>query len=485
MSCFGVRQLAAAFQPASLLAGISIASAIRSQQAGWGQSGSKLPHSKEVFSPKHRSAGIILYETHSFERTSTGAVNIDEQLAYLTKGAEETIRVEELRAKLERSARTGKPLRVKVGFDPTAPDIHLGHTVLIRKMKHFQDLGHTVIFLIGDFTGLIGDPTGQNVTRKPITPEQVAANAETYKKQVFKILHAEKTVVDFNSRWLGRLTGQDWITLCSKYTVARILERDDFSKRFKEQRPIAIHELLYPLAQAYDSVALEVDVELGGTDQKFNLLVGRTIQQEYGQESQVIMTMPILEGLDGVQKMSKSLGNYVGINEAPAEMFGKLMSISDDLMWRYYLLLTDMTPSQIDELLGQVTSGSAHPMEVKKSLARRIVTDFHGTEAAGQAQKDFEATVQKKRLPLDMPSRAFTLNSPKKLFRLLTELGLFPSNAEAQRKIKEGAVYMTTEDCELPSWQRLSDPNLDFDPVQYPTVIFRIGPLRIFRVTFK
>ena len=366
MSCFGVRQLAAAFQPASLLAGISIASAIRSQQAGWGQSGSKLPHSKEVFSPKHRSAGIILYETHSFERTSTGAVNIDEQLAYLTKGAEETIRVEELRAKLERSARTGKPLRVKVGFDPTAPDIHLGHTVVIRKMKHFQDLGHTVIFLIGDFTGLIGDPTGQNVTRKPITPEQVAANAETYKKQVFKILHAEKTVVDFNSRWLGRLTGQDWITLCSKYTVARILERDDFSKRFKEQRPIAIHELLYPLAQAYDSVALEVDVELGGTDQKFNLLVGRTIQQEYGQESQVIMTMPILEGLDGVQKMSKSLGNYVGINEAPAEMFGKLMSISDDLMWRYYLLLTDMTPSQIDELLGQVTSGSAQPMEVKK-----------------------------------------------------------------------------------------------------------------------
>jgi len=352
-------------------------------------------------------------------------------------------------------------------------------------MKHFQDLGHTVIFLIGDFTGLIGDPSGQNVTRKPITPEQVAANAETYKKQVFKILHAEKTVVDFNSRWLGRLTGRDWITLCSKYTVARILERDDFSKRLKEQRPIAIHELLYPLAQAYDSVALEADVELGGTDQKFNLLVGRTIQQEYGQESQVIMTMPILEGLDGFQKMSKSLGNYVGINEAPAEMFGKLMSISDDLMWRYYLLLTDMTAPQIGELLGQVTSGTAHPMEVKKSLARRIVTDFHGAEAAGQAQKDFEATVQKKRLPLVMPSGTFRLDSPKKLFRLLTELGLFPSNAEAQRKIKEGAVYMTTEDYKLPTWQRVSDPNFDFDPVQYPTVIFRIGPLRLFRVTFK
>ena len=300
--------------------------------------------------------------THSYERTSTGTVNIDEQLAYLTKGAEETIRVEELRAKLERSARTGKPLCVKVGFDPTAPDIHLGHTVVIRKMKHFQDLGHTVIFLIGDFTGLIGDPSGQNVTRKPITPEQVAANAETYKKQVFKILHPEKTVVDFNSRWLGKLTGRDWITLCSKYTVARILERDDFSKRLKEQRPIAIHELLYPLAQAYDSVALEVDVELGGTDQKFNLLVGRTIQQEYGQESQVIMTMPILEGLDGVQKMSKSLGNYVGINEPPAEMFGKLMSISDDLMWRYYLLLTDMAPREIEALKDSVAAGNAHPL---------------------------------------------------------------------------------------------------------------------------
>ncbi len=412
-------------------------------------------------------------------------MNIDEQLVYLTKGAEETIREEELGAKLERSARTGKPLCVKVGFDPTAPDIHLGHTVVIRKMKHFQDLGHTVVFLIGDFTGLIGDPSGQNVTRKPITPEQVAANAETYKKQVFKILHPEKTVVDFNSRWLGALTGRDWITLCSKYTVARILERDDFSKRLKEQRPIAIHELLYPLAQAYDSVALEADVELGGTDQKFNLLVGRVVQREYGQESQVIMTMPILEGLDGVQKMSKSLGNYVGINEAPAEMFGKLMSISDELMWRYYFLLTDMTAPQIGELVQQVASGSVHPMEAKKSLARRIVADFHGAEAADQAQKDFEATVQRKRIPMVYPSRRFPLDSPKKLFRLLTELGLFPSNAEAQRKIKEGAVCMTTEGSQMPTWQRLSDPNFLFDPLQYPSIFFRIGPLRIFHVRFN
>jgi tyrosyl-tRNA synthetase len=411
-------------------------------------------------------------------------VNIDEQLAYLTKGAEETIRVEELRAKLERSAQTGKPLCVKVGFDPTAPDIHLGHTVVIRKMKHFQDLGHTVIFLIGDFTGLIGDPSGQNVTRKPITPEQVAANAETYKKQVFKILHAEKTVVDFNSRWLGKLTGRDWITLCSKYTVARILERDDFSKRLKEQRPIAIHELLYPLAQAYDSVALEADVELGGTDQKFNLLVGRTIQQEYGQESQVIMTMPILEGLDGVQKMSKSLGNYVGINEAPAEMFGKLMSISDDLMWRYYLLLTDMTAPQIGELLGQVTSGNLHPLEVKKSLARRIITDFHDAEAAAQAQRDFEAQFRDKGLPSVVEQFAFPLGSKRKLFRLLVDLELFPSNSEAQRKIKEGAVCMAVGDSKQPDWKRLTDPTWDFDPRQYPVVIFRIGTRSPVKVVF-
>src|SRR5713226_4336739 len=285
------------------------------------------------------------------------AMKIEEQLAYLTKGAEETIRVEELRARLERSAGTGKPLKVKAGFDPTAPDIHLGHTVLIRKLKHFQDLGHTVIFLIGDFTGLIGDPSGQNVTRKPMTPEEVAANAETYKKQVFKILDEKKTVIDFNSRWLGKLTGRDWITLCSKYTVARMLERDDFSKRMKEQRPIAVHELLYPLAQGYDSVALEADVELGGTDQKFNLLVGRTLQQEYGQEPQVIMTMPLLEGLDGVQKMSKSVANYVGINEPPAEIFGKLMSISDTLMWRYFELLSFRSMSEIQHWRQEVAEG--------------------------------------------------------------------------------------------------------------------------------
>jgi len=404
-------------------------------------------------------------------------MTIDEQLAYLTKGAEETIRVEELRAKLERAEKTGKPLRVKVGFDPPAPDIHLGHTVLIRKMKHFQDLGHTVIFLVGDFTGLIGDPSGQNVTRKPMTPEEIAANAETYKKQVFKILDAEKTVVDFNSRWLGQLTGRDWITLCSKYTVARILERDDFSKRLKEQRPIAVHELLYPLAQAYDSVALQADVELGGTDQKVNLLVGRTIQPEYGQEPQVIMTTPILEGLDGVQKMSKSLGNYVGINEPPAEIFGKVMSISDDLMWRYYLLLTDMTQPQIEELRQSVTSGQAHPLDVKKSLARRMVTDFHGPDAAAQAQKDFEAQFQRAAMPSDVPTRTLHRSGSLRLPQLLVKLGLTKSNSEAQRKIKEGAVYLAFPHLDPPLWERKTDPNweLDLARCQSDVLVLRVG----------
>src|SRR5574337_998823 len=305
-------------------------------------------------------------------------MTIEEQLAYLTKGAEETIRVEDFRAKLERAANTGKPLRVKAGFDPTAPDIHLGHTVLIRKLRHFQDCGHTVIFLIGDFTGLIGDPSGQNVTRQPMTPEQVAANAETYKKQVFKILDPQRTVVDFNSRWLGKLTSRDWVTLCSKYTVARMLERDDFAKRLKEQRPVAIHELLYPLAQGYDSVALEADVELGGTDQKFNLLVGRELQRHYGQEPQCILTLPLLEGLDGVAKMSKSLDNYVGITEPAGSMFGKLMSISDPLMWRYYDLLSFRD-------------------------ATEIAARFHSHSAAEAARAGFEARFREHALPASMP----------------------------------------------------------------------------------
>ena len=411
-------------------------------------------------------------------------MNLDEQLAYLTKGAEETIRLGELRSKLERSARTGAPLRVKAGFDPTAPDIHLGHTVLIRKLKHFQDLGHTVIFLIGDFTGLIGDPSGQNVTRKPMTPEEVAANAETYKAQVFKILDPEKTVVDFNSRWLDELTSRDWVTLCSKYTVARMLERDDFAKRMKEHQPLAMHELIYPLAMGYDSVALEADVELGGTDQKFNLLVGRALQQEYGQKPQVIMTMPILEGLGGVQKMSKSLGNYVGINEPPAEMFGKIMSISDDLMWRYYLLLTDLTPSQVEEKKQAVASGALHPLDAKKALAQRIVGDFHNQQAAAQAQEDFEAQFRHQLLPSELPAQTYVLTSTTKLFRLLTDLKLFASKMEAQRKIKEGAVYIA-KDLSLLDWQRLTDPTAPFHPTEYggKEVVFRVGR-RLARVKF-
>src|SRR5579885_3099723 len=373
-------------------------------------------------------------------------MTINEQLAYLTKGAEETIRVEELYAKLERAAKTGVPLRVKAGFDPTAPDIHLGHTVLIRKLKHFQDLGHTVIFLIGDFTGLIGDPSGQNVTRKPMTPEEVASNAETYKKQVFKILDPEKTVIDFNSRWLGALTGRDWITLCSKYTVARMLERDDFAKRIREQRPIAIHELLCPLAQGYDSVALKADVELGGTDQKFNLLVGREMQRGYGQEAQVVLTTSILEGLDGVQKMSKSLGNAIGINEPPLEMYGKIMSISDEMMWRYYELLTDVLTSDIEKMKRQ-----AHPMQAKKDLARRIVTDFHSAETAAKAAEDWAKQFQKDEVPADIERVEVQSDGLKgtrledgrwnvRLDKRLARSGLAESVSDASRKIKQKAV---------------------------------------------
>jgi tyrosyl-tRNA synthetase len=410
-------------------------------------------------------------------QSQNDSMNIDEQLAYLTKGAEEIIRPEELRAKLERSAKTRRPLRVKTGFDPTAPDIHLGHTVLIRKMKHFQDLGHTVIFLIGDFTGLIGDPSGRKVTRPPMTPEDIEVNAETYKKQVFKILDPAKTVVDFNSRWLDKLTSREWVKLCSNYTVARMLERDDFAQRIKAQEPLSMHELIYPLAMGYDSVALEADVELGGTDQKLNLLVGRTLQQEYGQDPQVIMTTPLLEGLDGVQKMSKSLGNYVSINEPPGEIFGKIMSISDEMMWRYYLLLTDLPAADISQMR------QGHPLDRKKHLAHWLVADFHGELAADQAQSGWETQFQEKALPSDILTQPFAFTSPLKLFRLLTDLRLTESNTIAQKKIKEGAVYMSVGDNHPPSWKRLTDPTWEFDPRQYPVVVFRVGR-RLLKVTF-
>lgn len=397
---------------------------------------------------------------------------VDEQLAYLTKGAEETIRVEELRAKLERSAKTGQPLRVKAGFDPTAPDIHLGHTVLIRKLKHFQDLRHpdgspvcNVIFLIGDFTALIGDPSGQNVTRRPMTPAEIATNAATYTTQAFKILDVTNTEKLQNSVWLGQLTSQDWIKLCSKYTVARMLERDDFSKRMKERRPIAIHELLYPLAQGYDSVHLQADVELGGTDQKFNLLVGRTLQQEYGQEPQVIMTMPLLEGTDGVWKMSKSLDNHVGINEPADIMFGKLMNISDELMWRYYLLLTDMTPHQIEEL-----KQCKHPLEAKKGLAHRIVADFHDRRQADRAQENFESVFRDKGIDRNAPltTEEVPQDYEQRLDERLVSLQLCKSKSEAQRLIKAGAVAIGTRmnpgAVDAPRWKTMTEPTFKFKP---------------------
>ena len=319
---------------------------------------------------------------------------VDEQLIYLKKGAAEIIRESELRSKLEKSRATGRPLRVKLGMDPTAPDLHLGHTVVLRKLKHFQDLGHTAIFLIGDFTGMIGDPTGRSATRPPLTPEQIEQNAETYKTQVFTILDAQKTVIDFNRRWFAKFTADDFVRLTAQYTVSQILEREDFHKRFQAEKPIAMHELLYPLVQGYDSVALAADVELGGTDQKFNLLVGRELQRGYGQESQVVLTTPILEGLDGVQKMSKSLNNAIGIHEPPLEMYGKIMSISDQMMWRYYELLTDVQVAEIEKMKREV-----HPMDAKKGLAGHMVADFHSAEKATKAGEDWAKQYQKDETP--------------------------------------------------------------------------------------
>jgi len=366
---------------------------------------------------------------------------VDEQLAYIKKGAAEIVKESELRAKLERSLASGKPLRVKAGFDPTAPDLHLGHTVLLRKLKHLQDLGHTVIFLIGDFTGMIGDPTGRSATRPPLPREQIELNAETYKTQVFKILSKEKTVVDFNSRWFSKFSAEDFIRLTAKYTVSQMLEREDFHKRFQEEKPIAMHELLYPLAQGYDSVALEADVELGGTDQRFNLLVGRELQRAYGQESQVVLTTPILEGLDGVNKMSKSLGNAIGIHEPPLEMYGKIMSISDDMMWRYWELLTDVRSDEIAKMKHDAASGKAHPMALKKELARQIVADFHSAEAATKAAEDWAKQFQKDEVPESVEEAA--IEAPENRLRidkLLARAGLAGSVTDAGRMVKQGAV---------------------------------------------
>ena len=391
---------------------------------------------------------------------------VDEQLAYLQKGAAEIIRLPDLRERLESSRKAGRPLRVKAGFDPTAPDLHLGHTVLMRKLKHFQDLGHQVIFMIGDFTSLIGDPTGRSVTRKPLTSEEITQNAKTYTEQVFKILDRDKTEVRFNSEWLSTLGFEGIIRLASRFTVSQMLEREEFHRRFNNEQPISLHEMLYPLAQGYDSVALRADVELGGTDQKFNLLIGRELQRHYDQPSQIVLMTPIIEGLDGVQKMSKSLGNAIGIHEPAQEMYGKLMSISDELMWRYWIFLTDLRQSEVERMQSDVASGTLHPMEAKKRLARTIVAGFHSEEAARKAdgnwalqfqQRNVEAVADEVTVDLRQVAVAASVelalndqNHPVDIHvaKLLVALGLKSSRAEADRQVTAGVNIdgVTTSD---------------------------------------
>jgi tyrosyl-tRNA synthetase len=398
-------------------------------------------------------------------------MTVEEQLAYLRKGAAEIIPENELRAKLEKSVRIGKPLRVKLGVDPTAPDIHLGHTVVIRKLRAFQELGHTVIFLIGDFTGLIGDPSGNSATRPQLSREEINANAETYKRQIFKLLDPEKTELRFNSEWMDQLGSDGFIRLASHVTVKQILERDDFSKRLAEEKPIALHELLYPLTQAYDSVALEADVELGGTDQKFNLLMGRNLQREYQQEAQVAMVMPLLVGTDGVQKMSKSLGNYIGINESPTEIFGKVMSISDELMWKYHELLTDLTPAHIESLRNAANNGERNPRDVKVDLAKSIIADFHSQEDAVRAEEDFVRKFRLKETPEEVEE---LLEQPGKwkLVDLLSKHSMTSSKAEARRLIEQGGVQINGE---RPTTDR--EVEISEDPL-----LIKIGKRRFFRL---
>ncbi|UCC40002.1 MAG: tyrosine--tRNA ligase [Candidatus Aminicenantes bacterium] len=402
--------------------------------------------------------------------------SVKEQLEYLKKGCVDIIQVEELKAKLTRSLKDTKPLRVKAGFDPTAPDIHLGHTVLLRKMKHFQDMGHDVIFLIGDFTGLIGDPSGRSTTRPPMTREEILENAETYKIQIFKILDEEKTIIDFNSRWLEKLTSFDIINLTAKYTVARILERDDFSNRLKAGLPISAHEILYPLMQAYDSVALEADVELGGTDQKFNLLVGRDIQREFGQKPQVIMTMPLLEGLDGIEKMSKSLNNYVGITEPPGEILGKIMSISDSLMFRYYELLTDESLSQIEQWKKDIKEEKLNPKDLKSILAQLLVSDFWGKAEAEKAAQEFDRIFRKKEIPSEIEEIEVRAQHIL-LIDLLVSQDILPSRGEAKRTMRQGGVYLDE--------QRIEDITYTLDLRKKSEYILKIGKRKFYKIKSK
>jgi tyrosyl-tRNA synthetase len=402
---------------------------------------------------------------------------IERDFSILAKGAVNLVDGELLKKKLKRSYENKKPLIIKAGFDPSAPDLHLGHTVVLRKMKSFQDLGHTVVFVIGDFTGMIGDPTGKNATRPQLTPEEVKKNAETYKKQVFKILDPEKTVIRFNSEWLSKLGAEGFIRLAGKYTVARMLERDDFKKRFKEEKPIHIHEFLYPLAQAYDSVALNADVELGGSDQLFNLLVGREIQREYGQEEQVVLTMPLLEGIDGVEKMSKSLGNYIGINEDPKDIFGKIMSISDDLMWKYYLLCTDFSKEEIEEMKSKVQSGSLHPMSVKKMLGETIVRYYYNESIAKDALLHFETVFSKKEIPSDIEEIRLKRGDPTSFPKFLLDNGLVKSMSEGRRLIEQGGVSL--------DGKKISDIHSEFPLNEIGEKILKVGKLKLKKIVVE
>ncbi|MBU0673465.1 MAG: tyrosine--tRNA ligase [Proteobacteria bacterium] len=402
-------------------------------------------------------------------------MTIDEQIAILVRGAVDVISEEGLAEKLKRSAATGIPLKIKAGFDPTAPDLHLGHTVLIQKLKHFQDLGHDIKFLIGDFTGMIGDPTGKSETRKPLTVEDVKRNAETYKEQIFKILDPEKTEVVFNSHWLEKMTSFDFIKLASQLTVARMLEREDFKERFENNRPISIHEFLYPLIQGYDSVALHADVELGGTDQLFNVLMGRTLQKVWGQEPQTVLTMPLLEGLDGINKMSKSLGNYIGITESANDIYGKILSVSDALMFRYYELLSDLSAAEIESLATEMTEGRMHPKAVKQQLAREITGRFHGTDAASAAEENFDNVFRNHDLPDDIQEIKYPVEGPMIwLPKLLVEVDLVKGTGEARRMISQNAVTVDGE--------KVTDQDYELKTVGQ--VLLKVGKRRFCRVSF-
>ncbi|MBC8317520.1 MAG: tyrosine--tRNA ligase [Desulfobulbaceae bacterium] len=401
---------------------------------------------------------------------------IDEQIELLERGTVDVISREQLIKKLERSQETGVPLRIKAGFDPTAPDLHLGHTVLIQKLKHFQDLGHTVMFLIGDFTGMIGDPTGKSETRKALTVEDVARNAESYKEQIFKILDPDKTTVMFNSEWLGKLSSYDFVKLASQLTVARMLEREDFRERFESQRPISIHEFLYPLVQGYDSVAMQADVELGGTDQLFNVLMGRDLQRSAGQEPQVVLTMPLLEGLDGVNKMSKSLGNYIGITESANDIYGKVLSISDELMWRYFDLLSDLSSSEIADLKADTQAGKIHPKVVKQQLARELTSRFYDQETAVKAEENFDKVFKQHDIPDDIPEITISVDEDAVwLPKLLADAGMVNGTGEARRMIQQNAVTLDGE--------KIS--NIEYQVKAEGEVLLKVGKRRFCRVFFS